>query len=290
MTDPPTFDLQAHSTHSDGELAPGELVARAAGAGVETLALTDHDTVDGVEEAIAAGAAHGVHVVPALELSAVAADQEDLHVLGYGIDHRDDAFLAALADLRLDRQRRIDAMAARLVGLGFVLESAELDRRARTGRVIGRPHVARAVLEHPANAQRLAEEGATDPAAFFPRYLVPGAPAYVRRKRPTVSEAIALIHRAGGVAVWAHPFWDIDDPDVVLATVDVFRGEGLDGVEAFYARHSREQTLLLVEHARASGLLTTGSADFHGPDHAIFSRFRAFDLHGESPDLGPIAG
>jgi 3',5'-nucleoside bisphosphate phosphatase len=103
-----------------------------------------------------------------------------------------------------------------------------------------------------------------------------------------VPEAIEVIHAAGGVAVWAHPFWDLDRTPEALQTLDTFAAAGLDGVEAFYAAHTAEQTRTLYDAARERGLLTTGSADFHGPEHERFNAFRAFELHGLEPDLGPI--
>jgi predicted metal-dependent phosphoesterase TrpH len=282
--DAPTFDLQSHSTHSDGALPPSEVVARAAAAGVELLALSDHDTVAGVAEAAAAAREHGIRLAPAAELSSVHGEHEDLHILGYGIDVADPALLAALEDFRADRGRRILAMADRLRELGFAL-----DERHFAGRdAPGRPHLADAVLAHPDNAERLAREGIHGKKELFPPYLVPGAAAYVARSRPTVEQAIEVIHAAGGVAVWAHPFWDVDDPDEVLRTIERFAGAGLDGVECFYPEHSREQALLLYETCEARGLLSTGSADFHGPEHEHFNRFRAFDLYGLEPRLGPI--
>ena len=101
-------------------------------------------------------------------------------------------------------------------------------------------------------------------------------------------EAIAVIHAAGGVAVWAHPFWDLDSNEETLATLALFARHGLDGVETFYATHSAEQTRLLHAAAAEHDLLTTGSADFHGPGHERFDTFGAFELHGLEPDLGPI--
>jgi adenylylsulfate kinase len=126
-------------------------------------------------------------------------------------------------------------------------------------------------------------------SSFIPAYLIPGAPAYERRTRPTVSQAIRWIHDAGGVAVWAHPFWDIDEGDKVLAALDRFAAAGLDGVEAFYPTHGEAQAALLADRCAELELLATGSSDFHGPEHRLFSRFLAFDLHGHSPNLGPIA-
>ena len=285
----PTFDLQSHSTHSDGSRPPAEVVARAAAAGVERFALTDHDTVDGVAEALSAAKVHGIALSPAAELSAVHDTAEDLHVLGYELDHADATLLDLLADWRADRGRRIEAMADRLETLGFALDRAPLERRAQAGKPLGRPHLAESLLTHPANAGRLAEEGIRGPDELFPAYLVPGAPAYVARSRPTVPEAIEAIHAAGGVAVWAHPFWDFDDPRQTLDAIEHFAAAGLDGVECFYVTHTAEQTRLLHDECTSRGLLTTGSADFHGPEHGRFSAFRAFELHGLLPELGPIA-
>jgi predicted metal-dependent phosphoesterase TrpH len=277
----PTFDLQSHSTHSDGSLAPAEVVARAANAGVALLALTDHDSVDGVPEALAAAGVKSIEVIPATEMSAVHDSHEDLHILGYAIDHTDGTLLEALEDFRADRVRRIFAMADRLRELGFELDDASFKDHPAPGR----PHLADALLAHPANAQRLREEGIDGKNALFPAYLVPGAPGYVRRSRPTVTQAIDVIHAAGGLAVWAHPYWDLDEP---LDTLRAFAGYGIDGVEAFYPTFSAEQTAALHTTARELGLLTTGSTDFHGPAHERFNRFRGFQLYGLEPDLGRL--
>jgi predicted metal-dependent phosphoesterase TrpH len=282
----PTFDLQSHSIHSDGTLAAADVVAHAAEAGVQLLALTDHDTTDGVAEARAAARDHGLAFSAAAELSAVHGAYEDLHILGYELDDTDADLRAALHDFRGDRARRIEEMAGRLRELGFELDDAPLQARRAAGKPIGRPHLADAVLAHPANAQRLREEGIDGRDALFPPYLVPGAKAYIARSRPTVAQAIEVIHAAGGVAVWAHPFWDVDDETEALATLQSFVDAGLDGVEAFYATHTKEQTEAL--YRAAGGRLTTGSADFHGPGHQRFNAFRAFELHGLEPNLGPI--
>jgi 3',5'-nucleoside bisphosphate phosphatase len=284
-----SFDLQSHSLHSDGDLAAAQVVENAAAAGVRLLALSDHDTVDGVDEALAAGALHGVSVVPSTEISAVDGPYEDLHVLGYGIDHRSALLNERLLDARGDRERRADAMAERLDGLGFEIDPAPIEARKAAGKPVGRPHLAAAVLAHPANAERLAEEGHADVSSFIPAYLIQGKPGYVARTHPTVEEAIGWIHDAAGVAVWAHPFWDIKSDDEVLAAIERYREAGLDGVEVFYPSHTREQTLLIADRCEELGMLATGSSDYHGPDHRLFSRFRAFELHGCEPNLGPIA-
>jgi predicted metal-dependent phosphoesterase TrpH len=286
----PTFDLQSHSTYSDGTLPPREVVARAADAGVRLLALTDHDTVDGVAEALDAAREHdGLTVLPATELSSIDGDREDLHVLGYGVDHTNTGFLDTLERFRADRGARADRMAAALRDCGFALDTTVIDQRSAAGLPIGRPHLAQAAFDHPDNAARIAAERLGDFGRLLEAYLIPGAPAYRRRTTPTAGEAIDAIHAAGGLAVWAHPFWDVDAPAEVVATIDRFATRhGLDGVEAFYVTHTREQTEVAYRAARERGLITTGSADFHGPDHPRFNRFRAFDLYGLTPDLGGL--
>jgi hypothetical protein len=281
----PTFDLQSHSTCSDGSLEPAAVVAAAAAAGVELLALTDHDTVEGVSEAIAAAAEHGIGLVPAVELSTADVMGEDFHVLGYGVDHDDAALRERLRAWCEDRANRIDRMADALDALGLPPDRGVLEERRARGCPVGRPHLAAAAIA--ANRERLRDDGLDEPSAFLEAYLVAGAPAYSRRTTPTVGEAIDTIHAAGGVAVWAHPFWDLAGPEDVSVALGRFADCGIDGVEAFYITHNRAQTELLCALAGELGLLTTGSADFHGPDHARFNRFRAFELHGAEPRLGP---
>jgi 3',5'-nucleoside bisphosphate phosphatase len=284
----PRFDLQCHSTCSDGALPPKEVVARAAAAGVELLALSDHDTIEGVPEALEAAGEHGLRLSPATEISAVDGPHTDLHLLGYEIDITSRALIDALETWRDDRRRRTEQIADRLEEMGFELDREPLEARRRAGRPIGRPHIADAVLSHPTNQARLRAEGIEGKNEFFPKYIVPGAPGFVPRTTPTVAEAIDVVHAAGGVAVWAHPFWDIDSPEEVLATIARFAAAGLDGVEVFYPTHTEEQTHLLHDTCVGRGLLTTGSADFHSPDADRFAGFMSFDLYGREPDLGPI--
>ena len=152
----PTFDLQSHSIHSDGALAASDVVARAAEAGMQLIALTDHDTIDGVPEAAAAASEHGIAFSVAAELSAVHGNYEDLHILGYELDPGDADLQAALHDFRGDRARRIEQMADRLRELRFELDDAPLRARRDAGKPIGRPHLADAVLAHPANVDSVA--------------------------------------------------------------------------------------------------------------------------------------
>lgn len=289
-TDVPAFDLQSHSLHSDGSLPPRGVARLAAEAGVELLALTDHDTVAGIQEALSAAAEVGICVVPAVEVSAIGWTEGDHHVLGYRIDHREQGLLDELERSRADRERRAEAMAQALRELGFELDQELLADRARRGESIGRPHLAQAVMRAPGNAGRLESEGLSEPGAFLEAYLIPGRPAFRPRLVPSVQEAITAIHGAGGVAVWAHPFWAPVGPERVRETIDDFRGLGLDGIECFYPTHTRAQTDLLAERCAELELLSTGSSDFHGLEHKLFSRFRAFSTYGWEPVLEVIGG
>jgi predicted metal-dependent phosphoesterase TrpH len=297
------FDLQAHSTHSDGALPAAEVVRRAADAGVQLLALTDHDTVSGVSEALAEAESAGLRLLPAVEISSIddgaggedgpggdvgARERRELHILGYAIDHEGPELTRRLEEFLSDREARTLRMAAALEELGFELDRTELSERQAAGKPIGRPHVAAAVLNAPANASRLRDEQIDDVGSLIRGYLIEGRPAFRLRETPTVAQAIAAIHDAGGVAVWAHPFWDISEDEEVLDSLERFHALGIDGVEAFYITHTREQTQLLADRAGALGMLTTGSADFHGPENRQFSRFLAFDTYGIEPNLGPL--
>jgi predicted metal-dependent phosphoesterase TrpH len=288
---PPRFDLQSHSTNSDGTLPPAEVVQRAAEAGVELLALSDHDTIGGVAAAVAAGERFGVRVVPAVEISAVddgAAAQRELHILGYRIDYTGPPMTTRLDEFLADREKRTLRMRDGLREVGFELDEATIEQRIAEGKPIGRPHLAEAVLNAPANAQRLQDEEIDDVGSLIRGYLIEGRPAFRLRETPTVGEAVEAIHDAGGVAIWAHPFWDIDDDADVLASIDRFRALGIDGIEAFYITHDERQTRLLAGRCDELGLLSTGSADYHGPENRLFSKFLAFETYDLQPNLGPI--
>jgi 3',5'-nucleoside bisphosphate phosphatase len=288
-SDAPRFEFQGHSTYSDGELSPADTVRAAKQAGVELFALTDHDSVDGVAEAAAAAAQVGLRLVAGVEISVIDPVASDLHVCAYLIDPGNTALAAQLARSRDDRERRAGRMVEALIENGWAIEHEPLNARAAAGNTIGRPHLAQAVFSHPDNAERLQHEQLADPTAFLVAYLIEGKPAFRERDAPSVEEALQLIHDAGGIAVWAHPFWDVESDAEVIATLERFTGLGLDGVEAFYITHTRAQTDLLVRRCAELELITTGSSDFHGPHHQRFNQFRNFDTYGHRPNLGPLA-
>jgi predicted metal-dependent phosphoesterase TrpH len=259
------IELQSHSTVSDGQLAPADVVAKAAEAGVTTLALTDHDAIAGVPEAEEAAERLGIELVPAIEMSCVHEYAEDLHICGYWVDLG--KIGPACERAQHERVARAGEIVEKLRAEGFDLHLEDAVREAGDALSIGRPHIARAA-------------GASgDLGPFFEEYLVPGAKAFVPRRWPNAAEAISLIHEAGGVAVIAHPYWDISEPGEVD---DLIRSLGADGVETFYPTHGREQTAHLLQLCDELGLVATGSSDYHGPTHKTFAAFGAYDTY----DLG----
>jgi predicted metal-dependent phosphoesterase TrpH len=257
------IELQSHSTVSDGQLAPAGVVEEAAKAGVTTLALSDHDAIAGVPEAAVAAARLGIELVPAIEMSCVHEYAEDLHICGYWVDLG--RIAPACERAQHERVARAGEIIEKLRGEGFELHLEDAVREAGDALSIGRPHIARAA-------------GATgDLGPFFEEYLVPGAKAFVPRRWPTAAEAIALIRAAGGLAVIAHPYWDISAPEEVD---DLIRSLDADGVETFYPTHSEEQTRHLLELCDELGLVPTASSDYHGPTHKTFARFGAYETYG----------
>jgi 3',5'-nucleoside bisphosphate phosphatase len=267
------IELQSHSTVSDGELSPAAVVEAAAAGGVTTLALTDHDAIDGVAEASRAAREVGIALVPAAEMSCVHAAIDDLHMLGYWIEP---SILASACErAQQERRNRAEEIVGKLAAAGFKITMEDVIREAGDADSIGRPHIAKAA-------------GATkeNMGPFFEEWLVPGAgKAFVSRKWPTAADAVDLIHDAGGAAVLAHPFWDMKDPGEVAALIGDL---DLDGVECFYPSHDREQTEFLLKVCADDGLAATGSSDFHGPNHKLFSKFGAYKTYelGE-PELPP---
>lgn len=240
-------DLHMHSTASDGSRAPGDVVREAHRVGLAAIALTDHDTLDGLAEAEQVGAELGVRIVRGIELSAVENDVET-HILGLHLsDTREmEAQLIALREMRRSRAERI---VRRLNELGVRIElSSVLDQAA--GGAIGRPHVARAMI---------AEGWAVDFRDAFERYLGNGKAAYVAKDRLPVADAVSLIHRAGGIAVLAHP-----SHGGTRERVEAFVREGMDGVEVRHPSHSSEDVARLMALVEHFGLVPSGGSDWHG--------------------------
>jgi predicted metal-dependent phosphoesterase TrpH len=257
-------DLHIHSRCSDGALTPTEVVRLAAARGVCAIALTDHDTIDGNGEALAAGTELGVEVLPGVEISTNWAGVT-FHMLGYGLHDRAPGVRETFEFLEDSRRTRNPRMAARLRGLGIDVTMEEILEEA-AGSLVGRPHFARVLLRKGAVAS--IQEA-------FDRYLGRAGAAYVDKARLTPAEACRLIAAAGGVSVLAHPgLIERDYPGRFGQVLEHLLGLGLDGIEAYYSRHSPDQTSFYLAVARQHGLLVTGGSDFHqaeetGPDLGV---------------------
>ena len=245
-------DLHIHSTASDGRLSPEEVVAKSVEHGLTTIALTDHDTVDGIVPALEAAKAFlGLRVIPGVELS-TDAPQGEVHVLGYFIDCTDRELMARLQRMRNSRQERAQAMIAKLRGLGVNIEWWRLQEIAGSGS-IGRPHLAKAMLE---------KGYITSFKEAFTNYIGRGGPAYVERQKLTPVAAVELILRVNGLPVLAHPFTG-GDPET---TVIELKAAGLVGIEAYYKDYSADEVSRLLGLANRHNLVVTGGSDYHGLD------------------------
>jgi 3',5'-nucleoside bisphosphate phosphatase len=261
------IDLQSHSTVSDGELPPADVVRAAADAGVQTMALTDHDGVAGVPEALEAAAQAGIECIPAVEMSCIHEYSEDLHICGYWVDV--DAIRPATERAQQERVDRAKEIVRRLNEHGVEVSFEAAVEQAGAADAIGRPHIARAAGAGP------------DLGPFFEEYLVPGAKAFVSRRWPTAEQAVELIHEAGGIAVVAHPYWDVSEPSQVRDLVEsLVRDVGLDGIESFYPPHTEAQSRHCLELCEEFDLVPTASSDFHGPNHKQFSKWLDYETYG----------
>jgi predicted metal-dependent phosphoesterase TrpH len=246
-------DLHAHSTASDGAYAPAALVAAAAAAGVTTLALTDHDTTAGLAEAEVAAAAHGLRLVPGIELSAEW-NGTTLHVLGLGIDAGCATLAARVATQRATRIARADEIAARLERAGCA--DAVAAARASGERALTRSHFA---------AGLVATGRCRDPQQAFDRFLGRGRPAFVKGAWTPLAEALAWIVEAGGVASLAHPLRYRFSGGALRRLCDEFKADGGAALEVVTGRAHHDQVHALAQHARRAGLAASRGSDFHAP-------------------------
>lgn len=244
------IDLHSHTTASDGSLSSRELVQEAARRGVRILAITDHDSTEGLAEAMAEAANHPLfEIVPGVELN-TDVEGGEIHILGFFIDYHEEWFQAILRELREERVQRVYRMAERLGELGLPIDPQEVFARVKEGSA-GRPHVAQVLVQR--GYVKTVREA-------FDRYLKSGGPASVPRKKLSPQAAIDVIRRANGVAVFAHPGLSGKDeliPDLIRA--------GLQGLECYYHEHSSVQTATYLQLCREHRLVATGGSDYHGP-------------------------
>ena len=255
------IDLHAHTTASDGDQSPTRLVERAKEKGLAAIAITDHDTTDGVAEAIEAGRRLGVEVVPGIELSAQI-DHGQCHILGLNIDPHHDGLLARLRDIQYKRVNRNRLMVDKLNALpefttrGVQITMEELEQAAG-GDIIARPHFARVMMQK-------GIVGSVQEA--FEEYLAEGKRGNAPKEMVTPKEAVDLIHGAGGVAFLAHPNnLKRNTYEETEAYILHLKAQGMDGIEARYNLHTPQDNARYLELAARNGLLTSGGSDFHGP-------------------------
>ncbi len=245
-------DLHVHSTSSDGRLSPSEVVARAANSGLSVLALTDHDSAEGVQEALETARCHAsLLVLPGVEINTDVPEAE-VHILGYCMDYRHPAFVKELLSLREGRLERGARMVDRLDDIGIKLRWDRVRELAGEG-AVGRPHVAQAMLEA-GYVETLAEA--------FDKYIGRNCTAYVEREKVTPEKAVKLIVGAGGFAIMAHPhsFGAKRTEDIIGPLISA----GLAGLEAYYNGYKPCDVGWIVSMAKAMGLLLSGGSDFHG--------------------------
>ena len=247
---PGAVDLHTHTTASDGTYTARELVREAAQRGLRVLAVTDHDSTDGLTEALDEATRHPpLQIVPGIEINCDVEGAE-IHILGYYPDYEAAWFQDFCRAQRRERRARVERIAARLAELGMPVDLEAVLARVGEGSA-GRPHVAQVMLER--GYVKSVREA-------FNRYLGAGKPAHVPRKKLLPADAVRLIRRAGGVPVFAHP--GLSDRDAMIPELVV---AGMMGLECYYGEHSAAQRGAYLELCREHGLVATGGSDFHGP-------------------------
>ncbi len=249
----PRLDLHLHTTHSDGSLSVREVLTRAKQAQVVALAITDHDTVSGIPEALAIGQELGIEVLPGIEISSRHREKE-LHILGYGFDWQEPDFLDRLKSLRAGRHDRNPQIVEKLRALGVEITYEEVRDLAGTESV-GRPHIARVLMKR--GYVSSAKEA-------FDRFLADGKAAYVPRTLPDPATAVGWIRAAGGVPVLAHPTWVRESQAGLAQLCRDLKEQGLLGVEVHYSTHRPSETSEYLTLAKSLDLIVTGGSDFHG--------------------------
>jgi len=241
-------DLHTHTHYSDSTVSPEELIRLAHSVGLHAIAVTDHDTLQGIPEAIEEGLRWGIEVIAGVELS-TEDNGKDIHILGYLLDIRNSELRERLALFRQVREERAYKIVEKLKDMGVHLDPERIKEIAGHGS-IGRPHIAKALIE---------KGYVTDVKEAFERYLGYDSPAYVPKYKMKPIEAIQLILKAGGIPVIAHPAY-YQDPDYIL----YLQRHGLMGVEVWHSDHSPEDVEFYRTLAEKHGLLMTGGTDYHG--------------------------
>lgn len=248
-----TIDLHVHSTASDGTLTPEELIRFSARQNLSAIALTDHDTIDGIKKARTAAAKTTVEFIPGIELSTTYEDRE-IHLLGLYMDDTAPYLLQQLSELQHIREERNHTMTARLRNEGFDISLEKLQQAFPQG-VLTRAHFARYLTD---------QNYVSSMAQAFKKYLGDGCRCYVPRKKMSPAQAIELIHAGGGLAFFAHPILCNMNYEHLHKFIRTLAADGLDGIEAIYSTYSAREEQKMKEFAVHFNLLISGGSDFHG--------------------------
>ncbi len=258
-------DLHMHSTFSDGSYTPTELVKFALEANLSTIAITDHDSWNGVVEAREAAKTFGdLKIITGIELG-TQVENKNFHILGYGVAMDYKPLEEAMSILRNAREERLNKILLKLEELGYPVEIEASERR---NRAVGRPHVATAMVEK-GHVETIQEA--------FHKFLSLGRPAYISQYKLSIEEAIDLIHKAGGVAILAHPE-EVKNRELIL---EVFAGGAFDGIEVYHPSADKEAQEYWKNFASKNNLLITGGSDFHGVIHRFPKTLKDFQVKAE---------
>lgn len=260
-------DLHIHTSASDGTLTPSELIIKAHNIGLDVIAITDHDTVDGIQSALSTAESFQLRVIPGVEISTDIKDNE-VHILGFFVDYADVEFGKKLVKLRLSRQERAEKMVAKLAQLGMIISYQRVLEIAGEGSV-GRPHVAQALME----------KGYIETFRdAFDKFLGRNCPAYVERLKMTPEEAVELIRDTNGLPVLAHPA-NINDIDGMVSRLI---NHGLVGIEVYYQDYNIDIIKQLQKITKKYNLITTGGSDYHGDNISAGAPLGSVDVPEEA--------
>ena len=253
ISDAKPIDLHAHSNCSDGSLSPSEFVVHAKECGLAAVALTDHDGIDGIDEALAKAEEVGIELIPGIEFSVVA--DTEIHMVGLFIDHKNETLVNLVNRIKEQRTERMKDICARLQALGFDVTFEDAKRLTAKDDYVGRPHIAAVLLE----------KGYTSYyKEAFEKYIGHGKPAYSPRTAPTAAEAIGAINAAGGLAFWAHLNQTGYPDEVIREKLKEFKSYGLYGIEGYYSEYTPDMIRRYRALATEAHLAFSGGSDFHG--------------------------
>ncbi|MFW5976516.1 MAG: PHP domain-containing protein, partial [Bacillota bacterium] len=244
-------DLHLHTTASDGSMTPEKLIKKAVELDYEAIAITDHDTVRGIEPALKTAYKYSLEVIPGIEINTEYKNHE-VHILGYYIDYKHQKLKKSLNYLKEKRKNRVKKILDRLTNMNIKIKYEDIEKISQGG-TVGRAHIARAMINK--NYINSWEEA-------FEKYIGIGAPAYVRRDKFNPQKTINLIKKIGGIPVLAHPGL-INNDDIVKNIIDM----GISGLEVYYYEHSQKEIKKYKKLANANNLVTTGGSDDHGPEN-----------------------